>query len=748
MRGSLIRLRPWPDVLYVSQGRTVLATDRDGFFDNGSQRGLFVHQTRLLSRWRWLVDGRPWTPVALSSVDQGSWLGYYVVLPPGADPGEQDQGSGHMRADSEQTLELRLFRTAGDGLREEVSLTNFSRKATRFTLAVEVDADFADLGETFEGKERQQRGELSRIWRDSGELAFDYRAEHGPARIDRGLLIRLEGQRPEWEDGRISFAVELEPGASWHCRLDFIPRISDLAGAGLAPAREGANPSPAFLEEAASFSTPESGTLAPVVAGALEQARSDLAGLRLPDLDEGERSWTLAAGLPLYIALYGRDVLTASWQAAVLGPEMMDGTLRALARRQGKIVDDWRDEQPGRMLHEAHTGPLAALGYNPRDRYYGSATTSGFYPVVVSELWHWTGDRERVRPLIRPALEALRSLEREAEDGFFDYRTRSPQGVVHQAWKDSPGAIVDQEGRPVDPPIATCEEQAFVYVARLHLSELLWWMGEKDEAKRLFHQAGELKKRFNEAFWMEEEGFFALGLDAERRQIRAVASNPGHCLAAGIVDDALVERTAARMFEDDLWSGWGVRTLSSRNPAFNPYSYHRGSVWPVEHGSFALGFLRYGLHDRLEMVSRAMFEAARLFDFYRLPEVFSGHPRDAGHPFPAIYPQACSPQAWSASAVLCLVQALLGIYPYAPLKMLLVDPHLPEWLPEITVRGLRVGEATADLRFFRGRDGRSDWELLDQKGALHVLRQPSPWSLTATFAERLRDVLSSLLPGK
>ncbi|HWN43885.1 MAG TPA: glycogen debranching N-terminal domain-containing protein [Thermoanaerobaculia bacterium] len=758
MSDSLIRLRPWPDILYVSQGRTVLATDRDGFFDGGSQRGLFVHQTRLVSRWRWLVDGRPWTPVALSNVDQGSWLGYYITLPPGADPGEQDQGSGHMKADSEQTLELRLSRSVGDGMREDADLTNFSQQTTRFTLAVEVDADFADLGETFEGEERQQKGELRRSWREQGELAFDYHAEYyaqqGQARIDRGLVIRIEraGSPPEWdEDGRISFQVELAPGAAWHCSLAFLPRISDLDGD-----IQGEAPAPRidlFLEEAASFSTPESETLAPVVIGAMMQARRDLAALRLPDLDEGERSWTMAAGLPLYIALYGRDVLTASWQAALLGPEMMDGTLRALARRQGTVVDDWRDEQPGRMLHEAHTGPLAALGFNPRGRYYGSATTSGFYPVVVSELWHWTGDRERVRPLLGPALEALRWLERYASDGrnhngFFDYRTRSAQGTVHQAWKDSPGAIVDEEGRQVEPPIATCEEQAFVYVARLHLSELLWWMGEKDEAKRLFHQAGELKKRFNDAFWMEDEGFIALGLDAQRRPIRSITSNPGHCLAAGIVDAELVERTAARLFEDDLWSGWGVRTLSSRNPAFNPYSYHRGSVWPVENGSFALGFLRYGLHDRLETVGRAMFEAARLFDHYRLPEVFSGHARDSAHPFPAIYPQANSPQAWSASAVICLVQALLGIYPYAPLKMLLVDPHLPEWLPELTVRGLRVGEASVDLRFFRGADGRSDWELLDQKGTLHVLRQPSPWSLTATFAERLRDILSSLLPGK
>ncbi len=486
--------------------------------------------------------------------------------------------------------------------------------------------------------------------------------------------------------------------------------------------------------------------------GALEQARCDLASLRLHDLDSSDgNAWTMAAGLPLYLALYGRDTLTASWQSALLGPGMMEGTLRVLADLQGREVDDWRDEQPGRMLHEAHTGPLGALGFHPRGRYYGSATTSGFYPVVVSELWHWTGDAERVRPFLRPALDALRWLDERSEKvaGFYGYRTRSSQGVVHQAWKDSPGAIVDEAGRPVEPPVATCEEQAFAYVGKLHLSEVLWWLGEKDEARRLYREAEELKKRFNDAFWMEDEGFFALGLGPDGRPIRAIASNAAHCLAAGIADSDLVERAAERLFAPDLWSGWGIRTLSADNPAYNPYSYHRGSVWPVEHGSFALGFLRYGLHERLEAVCRGMFEAARHFDLYRLPEVFSGHPRDAAHPFPAIYPQANSPQAWSSSAILSLVQALLGIYPYAPLRMLLVDPWLPEWLPEITLRGLRVGEAVVDLRFFRQKDGgRSDYEVLDLRGRLHVVRQPSPWSLTASFAERLRDGLASLLPGK
>ena len=215
-----------------------------------------------------------------------------------------------------------------------------------------------------------------------------------------------------------------------------------------------------------------------------------------------------------------------------------------------------------------------------------------------------------------------------------------------------------------------------------------------------------------------------------------------------MVRPALALRTAGRLVARDLFSGWGIRTLSSAHPAYNPYSYHRGSVWPVEHGPFALGFMRYGLHDHAELICRAQFEAASLFDFCRLPEVFSGHARDADHPFPALYPQANSPQAWSAGATFSFVQAMLGMYPYAPLHALLVDPHLPPWLPEITVERLRVGDAVVTLRFFRREDGSSDYRIVGQQGRLHVVRNPSPWSLTATFSERLVDILTSLLPGR
>jgi glycogen debranching enzyme len=764
----LVRLRPRGDALYVSQSRTVLATDRDGFICDGADHGLLVHQTRLLSLYRYLIDGKPPRPVAFSNVEQHTWLGYYIALPPGIEE-ERDSGSGQMATISQQTVELRLSRYVGDGLHEDVDITNFTQQRTAFALTLETDADFADVDET-KGY-RQQKGEIRREWHqvaEESELHFDYTARHtynhqegtGTKYLHRGLTLRVENatSAPSYEDGRISFDVELGPLETWHACINLIPYID---GQWLRPVygcrafggnqSEYDRRSKIFLSEATRFTAPQTETLTHVVVGALEQAKRDLAALRLYDLDQGERAWTMAAGLPIYVALFGRDTLTAAWQAALASPDMMKGTLPVIAGLQGKEVNDWRDEQPGKMLHEAHDGPLKVLNISARSRYYGSITTSGFYPVIVSELWHWTGDKELIRPFIQPALESLRWLDEYGDldgDGFYEYQTRSRQGVRNQAWKDSADAIVYEDGTLVEPPIATCEEQGFAYLAKLHMSEVLWWLDEKDEAKRLFREAEELKRRFNEAFWMEDEGYFALGLDSQKRQIKSITSNPGHCLATAIVDEALVPRTALRFIADDLFSGWGVRTLSSEHPAYNPYSYHRGSVWPVEHGTFAIAFARYGYHRVVELIAQAQFEAAALFDFYRLPELFSGHQRDRDHPFPAIYPQSNSPQAWSASAVFCLLQAMLGLYPYAPLNMLLVDPHLPEWLPEITLGNLRVGDAVVTIRFYRTKGGEGDYEVLDKRGPLHVLRQPSPWSLTAGFAERLKDVLTSLLPGR
>ncbi len=761
---SLVSLRPRADRVYVTHGDVVLAMTREGHIDGGKDNGLFAYQTRLISRLRYRIDGLKPQAVALSSVEQDQWMGYFAL--------EVDGETGQLREEIDQAmhmLELRVRRNVLDGVHEDVDLTNYSQQPLTFTLRLEVDGDFADISET--KGERQQHGDIDTTWRRDGDeyaLRLCYRAEHeydhqgdrGVARIERGVEMRVANYDtpPQYDDGTLSFEVTLQPKERWHTCLRFgvdfegdwryPPKTCGFTSHDRDDHRQRAN---LFLREATAFKTPDSDKLSSQVVETLDRATRDLAALRMYDLDKNERAWIMAAGMPIYAGIFGRDTLTTSWQAAMTSPDMMDGTLAKLAEYQATEVDDWRDAQPGRMLHQSSKGPLSALNFNPFNRYYGSLTTSDFYPFVVAELWHWTGDMERVQPYIEPAVKAMNWLLKcadENDDGLFAYSTRSEQGVKNQGWKDSSDAIVYPDGSIVPDPITTCEEQAFAYAAMLGLSEVLWWAGRHHEARVLFDRAGEHKKRFNDAFWMPEHDYLAMALDPDKERVRSIASNPGHCVAAGIVDEDRIAPIVDRLFSDELFSGWGIRTLSSEHTAYNPYSYHRGSVWPSEHGAFAIGLARCGLHERTHQLCKALFETASLYEYNRLPEVLTGHPRDEEHPFPALYPKANWPQAWSASTTICAMQAMLGLYPYAPLHLLFVDPHLPDWLPEITLQNLRIGDAHVSIHVFRNDDGSTDYRVDDLQGKLHVVRQPSPWSMTSGFAERTKDLLTSLLPGR
>ncbi|HTL70153.1 MAG TPA: glycogen debranching N-terminal domain-containing protein [Candidatus Eisenbacteria bacterium] len=762
MNGTLIGLRPREHLSYVSRGRSVLITGRDGLVTDPAEQGFFVHQTRLLSRLVYLVNGAPPLPCGLSSVEPHAWMGYYLAESPRRADRVEGFTPGPAGPIAQESIELNVTRVVADGLHEDLRVTNHTRYPVRLTLSVDLESDFADSSKPLEPPpgtltKRWKRFSPSEAeWRLSFEAAASYHedGESGEVRLRRDATLRVRCERGLSADGPpLRFDLDLSPGGVWQACLALEPEFEDRktvpftacpgSGGGHAYDRK----TSVFIDRAARFSSAGSGTLTPLVLETLDRAKRDLAALRLYDLGEHGDGWTMAAGLPVYLSLFGRDTLTASWQSAMLGPEMMRGSLTELPLWQGTRDVPWRDEEPGKMLHDAYTGIQPLTNRNPHGRYYGSITTSGFYPVALTELWHWTGDRSLVRPFIDPALKALRWLDERGDldgDGFYEYRTRSRMGVRNQGWKDSDDALVHEDGSQARAPIATCEEQAFIYLAKLHLSEMLRWFGDDGLAARFFREAEELKKRFDGAFWLEDEGFYAMGLDRDKRPIRSIGSNAGHCLAAGIAESSRARLVTQRLFAEDLFSGWGVRTLSSAHPAYNPFSYHRGSVWPVEQGTFALGCLRYGMTHHLQSLCRAVFEAASLFENRRLPELFSGHPRDAAHPFPAMYPAACSPQAWSASTVFSLLQSLLGLYPYAPLDLLIVDPRLPDWLPEITLEGLRVGRATADLRFFRGVDGASDFRVLDCRGPLHVVRQPSPWSLTAGAGERVRDLVSGL----
>jgi glycogen debranching enzyme len=687
-----------------------------------------------LSRYEWRVDGELPVPAGNAWTAQHRWDGYYITAPP------ELRRKKHSVDPQQQTIELHVSRRIGGGMHEDLELVNHAQMRTCFVLELGFDADFASQGGPFD--EYPEKGRVERTWeRVTGgcRVLLAYRAEHayqhqddaGVARFERALEVRVRsgGSAAKPHADGVRFELELAPNERWHAALSFralaecVPKDAPDA-----PPSSGEDEwerrTSRFLESSAEFDNDGPPPLAEAALAIAAAAKRDLACLRLFDLD-GADGWVPAAGAPGYIGLFGRDTVLAATQAALLGPELMRGTLERVANTRATRRDDWRDAQPGRLIHELHTDPASELRFTPHGRYYGDVTTSIAYPLLLLRHWRWTGDRGALAKFSAVARDALAWADRELlVEGvpFYRYQTRSEQGEHNQGWKDSDEAIVHADGTQARAPIGTCEMQGVVYAAKHALAEVLAVLGQQDEARALREQAEALKRRFNAEFWLADEHTFAMGLDAEGKLIRSVASGPAHCLAQGIVDEALAAPCVERLFEEDLFSGWGIRTLSARNPAYNPFAYHRGTLWPMESAELAVGCARYGFFDRLFAVCRATFELGSLYERARLPELVAGHPRDRAHPFPALYPEANAPQAWSAAAALRLFDGLLGLEPYAPRELLFVDPHLPEWLPDLTLERLRVGAATVSLRFERARDGTTAHEVLRQDGRLTVCR--------------------------
>ncbi len=727
----LIHLQPRGDHHSISQGRTVLTTALDGSIQCEGDQGLWVYETRVLSRYQWKVNGSAPTFSALSAIEQHRDLAYYIFAPP------ECERKGNKCNPAQQAVELRIERTVGEGLLERLTLTNHTQIKTRFTLKLKVAADFADPSEAY--GPRRQKGHLSVLRSETTPdrlLSFGYKLKHryrhqgdsGTASVHRAIYLGIthDQQPPEYRKATIRFRVTLKPKEVWRATLRWTAQLEgkDLRFWGT----EGDRRRRRFFVSSTSYGSPQKKDLTNIVLRTLHQSAADLSALRLFDLDGRDAlgpTWIPAAGMPIYCGFFGRDTLFSGRAAASLSTETMRGSLLKLANHLGKKIDDWRDEQPGRMVHELHTNPLAALNYTPHGRYFGTATCSSFYPCLVAELWRWTGKKDLVKPLLEPALRGLRWADKYSRDesGFYKYQTRSKQGEKNQGWKDSGDAIVHADGSQVSDPLGTCEMQSYIYKSKVGIAEVLKSIGEVAEAEKLKSEAIGFKKRFNEFFWMPDEGYLAMGIDSKNRPIRSIASDPGHCLLNGIVDDSLKKAVAKRLMKEDMFSGWGVRTLSSEHPAFNPFSYHCGSVWPVENAMFVLALAHCGLYDDMNRLAKGIFESASLFKYCRLPEVFAGHQRDDEHAFPGLYPKANSPQAWSASAPFQIMQAVLGIQPDAPTQTLFVDPHLPAWLPEIHLSGLRVGDAVIDLRFFRDERGVTSFEVLDQRKTFRVVRQ-------------------------
>jgi glycogen debranching enzyme len=621
--------------------------------------GLFSFDTRFLSTWVLTVNGERLT--ALSTDDLQYFQARFFLVP----------GTGTVYVDSKLTL-IRT-RSVGDGFHEQLELFNHDEEPVDLTVRIDVGADFADL---FEVKDAlKKKGTYSADVQD-GRLLLAYQRET----YRRETLISASSAAT-YDDGGLTFDVHLEPKERWSTDIDV---VTALLGAGMrrwqskyAHGAKRARPNmekdlETWIEEAPRLET----DWEPLMA-TYRRSLVDLAALRFSPAIAAGGSLP-AAGLPWFMTMFGRDSIFTSLQSLPFTPDLAAVTLRALAAWQGTHLDDFRDEDPGRILHEMRYGEVAAFEERPHTPYYGNADATALFVVLLDEYRRWTGDTKLVRQLEPEARAALRWIDEYADlqgNGYVSYKRRNEEtGLENQCWKDSWDSISYHDGRLPSFPRATCELQGYAYDAKVRaatMARLVW----KDEpfAERLEKEAADLKRRFNRDFWVESGEFFAVALDSDGSQVDSLTSNNGHLLWSGIVEKSKAGKVVEHLMGPRLFSGWGVRTLAEEEGRYNPIGYHVGTVWPFDNSFIAWGLRRYGFKDEAARIAAGILDAAAFFDG-RLPEAFGGYPRPLTR-YPVQYPTACSPQAWSTGTPLLLLRTMLGLEPID--DHLIVDPALP-----------------------------------------------------------------------
>lgn len=599
---------------------------------------------------------------------------------------------------------------------EILTLKNHGMSEARFRLRLRFASDFEDLY-VIRGLFEQARGEKhGPTWNDH-QLGFWYEGLDG---LHRSLSIGF-APRPDGEgEGEATFDVRLGPQEEKQILIALAVRESKR--------REHA--CPGGLSEAAMRKVQDRlaartqdwvdrslhvDSDSELLDRVTERAFVDLYTLRTDF--QGHNFF--AAGVPWFVTLFGRDSLLSAWQALPFDGETMAQTLKLLARYQGTRDDYWRDEAPGKILHELRVGELANLGAIPHTPYYGTVDATLLYLITLAEYVRWKGDMGLFHTL-RPSVDqALAWMER-YQDGYFSYDSSVSERLVNQGWKDSGDAVINADGSLAEPPIALVEVQGYAYMAWLATAELLEANDEKRKAAGLRERAARLKERFNRDFWLESIGTYAMALQGDGRPCAVVSSNPGQALWTGIVDEDKAGRVVERLMAEDMFSGWGVRTLATSEVRYNPIGYHLGTVWPHDNAMIARGFRRYGYDEAAARIWEGIFGAATHFDGYQLPELFSGFARKA-YGRPIGYPVACHPQAWAAGAIPSLLTTMLGLEGDAAGRRLeIVRPMLPQVVDFLHLRHVRVGEAWVDLRFRRTDDQRPVVEVLDRHGPIDV----------------------------
>ena len=686
-----------PAQIAIHQGQTVLLTETDGRVHWPSKRGLYFRDTRVISAWAIYANGEPWDLLNGGAVAPQAAR---IFLTNRAF--ETEDGPVAAR-----TLGLVIGRQVDRGLHEDIEITNNSQKPVRFNLEVAVRADFADIFEV-KGDNIVRRGHIITSWSAKREIL---RVTYRNRDFCREVIVRTgegDGRPTVYANGRLSFDIALKPGQAWHRCL-----IYDLVD-GSKRFRASKECIHSSVTSGHSRNIDEwQQTVLKIETSNEEfyrcynQGVQDMAALRLPLLGMDHMVFVPAAGLPWFVALFGRDTLIVSLQTMIVYPEFAAGTLEVLGQYQATKRDDYRDAEPGKILHELRYGELAYFKLIPHTPYYGTADATPLYLIALHSAWRATGDGTLIERHLPNAEACLTWIDKYGDrdgDGFQEYQTRSTAGYENMAWKDSGDSVMYPDGELVRGPKALCELQGYVYDAWLRMAEVYDEIGNKRRANALRKKAAVLFKRFNKDFWDEKSGFYAYALDGDKKKVLSVASNVGHCLWSGIIAPERAALVVKRLMQKDMWSGWGIRTLSSNHPSFNPYNYQTGAVWPHDNSLIAMGMRRYGFAAEAAMVARDVSGAASHFLLNQLPELYAGLQRDPTS-FPVQYLGANVPQAWAAGTPFMLLQAMLGLQQDAPRGKLYVDPALPDWLPDITLADLRLGRRRFDIRFWRnGKD--------------------------------------------
>jgi len=700
-----------PPLITINRGDTFVIAEQDGRITPYTDQGIYSRDTRYVSSYQIFADGHHWI------LQNSGALAYYASRAYLTNPRITTE---HNEIEP-GTLSLILDRAVFDGLHEDFEIRNYSVRQVRFSLELSLRTDFADIFEV-KAKRLVRKGNVTTEWRpETSELISSY--EHNG--FMRSVVTRLtrSGSAANYSNGRISFLVDLEPRGSWHtcCQHAFRGEkawktshrcVHMLRNAKSPVEREMSN----WKNVTTSVTTSNED-----VYRLFRQSVEDMAALRLPHAGGTQDEFIPAAGVPWFVTVFGRDSLIVSLQNLIVYPDFARGALRTLGKLQANEVDDYRDAQPGKILHEIRFGELAERKLIPHTPYYGTADATALYLITLCEAWKWLGDDSFFLEQEAVAKKCLEWIDRSGDmdgDGLQEYQTRSPHGYENMGWKDASDSVVYPDGTPVRGPKALCELQGYAYDAWLRMAEAFEYFGQLEAANRLRKKAAELRQRFEELFWCDGSQFYAYALDGDKKQVQTIASNPGHLLWSGIVDRERAARVMARLMEPDMWSGWGIRTLSSDNPAYNPFSYQNGSIWPHDNGIIALGFRNYGFAKEAGMIARDISEAASYFLFYRLPELYAGTKREPGA-FPVQYLGANVPQAWAAGSVFHLLRAILGLDANAHKRTLYVDPVLPNWLPDITLHNLRVGATRVTVRFWT-ENSKTRYEVLSAEGELRV----------------------------